>query len=163
MHATVDDNYGSVRVRNELVGRGIDVSRNAVARIMRKYSIRAAGAKRFRVMTMDSRHDHPIAPNILDREFAVEKINQVWLADITYVQTDEGFLYLAGVLDLCSRRIVGWSMTDHIRAELALDALKMAIKRRKPAEGLLHHSDCGVHMRAESIARSLRSRRSRRA
>lgn len=144
VHATVDDDYGAIRVRRELVARGIPVGRHAVARVMRKNDIRAACSKKFRVTTTDSRHDHAIAPNLLERDFAVDVPDKVWLADITYIPTAEGFLYLAGVMDLCSRRIVGWSMQDNLRADLALDALRMAIARRQPAAGLIHHSDRGV-------------------
>jgi putative transposase len=144
VHATVDDDYGRIRVRRELAARGISVGLHAVERVMRKNGIRAACSKRFRVRTTDSGHDHATAPNLLDRDFTAEMPNQVWLADITYIPTAEGFLYLAGVMDLCSRRIVGWSMQDNLRADLALDALRMAIARRQPPEGLIHHSDRGV-------------------
>jgi putative transposase len=144
VHATVDDDYGSPRVHRELVGRGIEVGRHAVARVMRKNGLRAACSRKFRVKTTDSAHDHPIADNLLARDFSVDRPDRVWLADITYIQTAEGFLYLAGVLDLCSRRIVGWSMQAHLGAELALGALRMAIAKRRPSSGLIHHSDRGV-------------------
>lgn len=144
VHETVDDDYGCIRVRQELVGRGISVGRHAVGRVMRKHGIRAACAKRFRVATTDSGHGHAIAPNLLGRAFAAEAPNRVWLADITYIPTAEGFLYLAGVMDLYSRRVVGWSMQDNLRADLALGALRMATARRGPAAGLVHHSDRGV-------------------
>ena len=108
---------------------------------MHHYGIRARTPRRFRVRTTDSHHDLPIAPNRLDQKFAAERPNQVWLADITYVPTGEGWLYLAAVLDLFTRKIVGWAMRDHMRAELAIAALTMAIQRQKPSPGLIHHSD----------------------
>jgi putative transposase len=94
--------------------------------------------------TTDSRHDLPIAPNLLDRNFTAAAPNRIWLADITYVETDQGWLYLATVLDLYSRGIVGWAMQDHLRAELPLAALRMAISAKRPGPGLIHHSDRGV-------------------
>ena len=100
--------------------------------------------RQFVAHTTDFNHDHPVAPNVLEREFHAELPNQKWLTDITYIPTDEGFLYLAGVMDMCSRKIVGWSMADHLRTELCLDALSMALQSRKPGDGLIHHSDRGV-------------------
>jgi transposase InsO family protein len=94
--------------------------------------------------TTDSAHNRPIAPNVLDRQFTAPSPNRKWATDITYIPTDEGWLYLAGVIDLHSRRIVGWSMADHMRTELASDALGMALASRQPPAGLLHHSDRGV-------------------
>jgi putative transposase len=94
--------------------------------------------------TTDSRHDLPIAPNLLDRNFTAERPDAVWLADLSYIPTGEGWLYLAAIKDLATREIVGWSMADHLRAELACDALRMALQRRQPPPGLIHHSDRGV-------------------
>jgi transposase InsO family protein len=136
--------YGSPRVHAVLVGEGREVCRNTVAKVMRQRGIKARTHHRFKVLTTDSRHDHPIAPNVLNREFAAQKINTRWATDITYIHTDEGILYLAGVMDLCSRKIVGWSMAEHMRAELVCDALNMALNARRPGDDLLHHSDRGV-------------------
>ena len=138
--------YGSPRVHRTLVDGGERVCRNTVAKVMKAHGIRAKTRKRFRVRTTESNHPHPIAPNRLDRRFVAAKINQVWLTDITYIPTGEGFLYLAGVMDLCSRRIIGWSMTNHLRVELVETALRMAVAARGPKlpRGLLHHSDRGV-------------------
>ncbi|MGY4627052.1 transposase InsO family protein [Bradyrhizobium sp. USDA 4486] len=97
-----------------------------------------------RVRTTDSRHDFPIAANLLERNFVAAAPNHIWLADITYIQTDQGWLYLATVMDLYSRKIVGWAMADHLRAELPLAALRMAIAAQRPNAGLIHHSDRGV-------------------
>ncbi len=136
--------YGSPRVHRALRARGEAVSENTVARVMREEGIRGKTKRKFMPRTTDSVHDHPVAPNVLDRHFETTAPNRVWLSDITYIWTDEGWLYLAGVLDLFSRKIVGWSMADHLRAELVGDALEMAVCRRQPGSGLLHHSDRGV-------------------
>ncbi|MGY4430769.1 transposase InsO family protein [Bradyrhizobium sp. F1.13.1] len=97
-----------------------------------------------RVRTTDSRHDFPIAPNLIERNFSSAAPNQIWLADITYIETDQGWLYLATVMDLYSRKIAGWAMADHLRADLPLTALRMAISTQQPGAGLIHHSDRGV-------------------
>jgi putative transposase len=136
--------YGSPRVHQALKKQGVNCSRKQVERLMRQEQIRSTRHRRFRIKTTDSNHDHPLAANVLDRQFERKKINQAWASDITYVATDEGWLYVASVMDLCSRRIIGWSTADHLRAELATEALSMAIRARCPNEGLLHHSDRGV-------------------
>lgn len=136
--------YGSPRIRSELLRQGVRLNRKTVARIMRESSIRSKVARKFKVRTTDSDHGHPVAPNVLDRRFTAEKPDAAWLCDITYIPTREGFLYLAGVMDLCSRRIVGWSMADHLRVELVGAALRMATAARSPSPGLIHHSDRGV-------------------
>lgn len=136
--------YGSPKIRAELLKQGVKLNRKTVARIMRESSIRSKVTRRFRVRTTDSNHTHPVAPNMLDRKFAAREPDAVWLCDITYIPTREGWLYLAGVMDLCSRRIVGWSMAEHLRVELVRDALSMATTTRSPSEGLIHHSDRGV-------------------
>ena len=125
--------YGAPKIRGELLKRGVKRNRKTIARIMRESSIRSKIARKFRVRTTDSNHAHPVAPNVLARNFTVEKPDAAWLCDITYTPTGEGFLYLAGVMDLCSRRIVGWSMQAHLRAELVRDALAMATAARRPA------------------------------
>ncbi len=144
VHAQTRGVYGSPRVRTELMHRGVTRNRKTIARVMRKHAIRSKVKRKFRAATTDSNHDHPIAANLLDRSFTVEAPDTVWLCDITYIPTGEGWLYLAGVMDLCSRRIVGWSMAAHMRVELVIDALEMARARRDPPPGLLHHSDRGV-------------------
>jgi len=144
VHAASRGTYGSPRVRSELTHQGVTRNRKTIARIMHKHAIRSKVKRKFRVRTTDSNHDHPIVPNLLDRNFTVEALDKVWLCDITYIPTGEGWLYLAGVMDLCSRKIVGWSMAEHMRAGLVIDALEMARTRRNPPPGLLHHSDRGV-------------------
>jgi putative transposase len=136
--------YGSPRVHAALVQEGRKVCRNTVAKVMRLRGIQPRTHRRFKVRTTDANHDHPIAPNVLGRNFQAQKINRTWLTDITYIPTGEGWLYLAGVMDLCSRRIIGWSMAEHMRAELVCDALNMALAARTPGADLLHHSDRGV-------------------
>ena len=135
--------YGSPRVRDELVDQGLEIGRNRVARLMREMGLRGVSPRKFRVTT-DSNHDHPIAKNLLDRNFEASKPNEKWTTDITYVWTGEGWLYLAVVMDLYSRRIVGWSAADHMRTSLCLDALRKALALRTDVEGLIHHSDRGV-------------------
>jgi transposase InsO family protein len=137
-------NYGSPRVHRELQAVGVSCCENTVAKRMRACGLRAKTKRRFRVCTTDSRHGHAVAPNRLDRQFRQAKPNQVWAADITYIPTQEGWLYLAAVIDLCSRRVVGWATADHLRAELACQALKDAVLRRRPSSELMHHSDRGV-------------------
>lgn len=136
--------YGSPRVQRALGQEGCHVCRNTVAKVMKEQGIQARTYRRFRIRTTDSAHEHPVADNVLDRGFTAPGLNQVWLTDITYVATDEGWLYLAGVMDLCSRKIIGWSMARHLRADLVCDALNMALRSRRPGAGLLHHSDRGV-------------------
>jgi len=135
--------YGSPRVHEALVAQGEKVCENTVAKVMRQRHIRAKTKKKFVPRTTDSVHDQPVAGNLLNRHFTATLPNQKWVADITYIPTDEGWLYLAGVLDLCSRKIVGWSMAEHLETTLVADALAMAVARRSPQAGLLHHSDRG--------------------
>jgi putative transposase len=135
--------YGSPRVFEALKALGENVSENTVAGIMQEREIRAKTKKKYVPRTTDSQHQQPIARNILDRQFKAGLPNQKWAADITYVPTGQGWLYMAGVIDLCTRKIVGWSMAEHMRSDLVEDALKMAIARQQPGDGLLHHSDRG--------------------
>lgn len=126
----------------ELQARGIRVGKKRVQWLMQRHGIQARGKKKF-VVTTDSRHDLPIADNLLARNFTPETPNQVWTSDITYIATDEGWLYLTAVLDLFSRQVVGWSMRDHMQASGVTDALRMAWFRRHPEPGLIFHSDRG--------------------
>jgi len=136
--------YGSPRITVELQAAGVEVCRNTVDKYMHQEGIEGCTPRRFRVQTTDSRHDHPIAPNRLQQQFEAAAPDTKWCCDITYVPTDQGWLYLAAVIDLCSRKIVGWAMAEHLRSELCLEALSMALQRRQPQAGLLHHSDRGV-------------------
>jgi transposase InsO family protein len=134
--------YGSRRIVNQLKAEGYQIGRYKVRRLMRELGLKAKSPKRYKVTT-DSRHSFPVAPNLLNRKFDVDIPNRVWTTDITYVWTFEGWMYLAVVLDLYSRQVVGWSMDKRMKKQLALDALAMAYWRRKPLPGLLHHSDRG--------------------
>jgi putative transposase len=136
--------YGSPRVHAELAAQGVRCTRNTVAKLMRQAGLRSKMRRRFVVRTTDSRHGHPLAENLLDRQFTWALPNQAWVADITCIPTAEGWLYLAAVLDLCSRKVVGWAAADHLRAELACDALQAALDQRGQRGELLHHSDRGV-------------------
>ena len=140
-----DGSYGAPRIQHELKDAGLSVGTKRVARLMRQDGLQARAPRRWRPATTDSAHAHPIAPNLLDRQFDVHGValNQVWVSDITYVPTRAGWVYLATVLDLASRRVVGWAMRDTLDAELAVSALHMAIGARRPARGLIHHSDRG--------------------
>ena len=149
--------YGSPRVCAALRAEGETVCVNTVADLMKEREIRARTKRKFTPRTTDSRHQQPLAENVLDRQFAADKPDRKWVVDITYIPTDQGWLYLSGVMDLCTRKIVGWSMADHMRTELVTDALQMAIARRDPGEGLLHHSDRGVQYTSEDYLHLLQS------
>jgi putative transposase len=142
IHAEVKGEYGWPRMWKELLGRGVRVGKSRVQQAMQTHGIKARGKRKF-VVTTDSKHALPIAPNLLNREFTVDAPNSVWTSDITYIATGEGWLYLAAVIDLFSRQVVGWSMQPHMQASLVTDALRMAWFRRQPAPGLVFHSDRG--------------------
>lgn len=144
LHQGRERAYGSPRLTPELKALGHACSENRVARLMQRHGVRAQGRKRFVPRTTDSDHDQPIAPNRLAGRPAPSGPNQVWVTDLTYVLTAQGWLYLALVMDLWSRRIVGWAMADHLRSELVLAALEMAVTHRRPLKGLILHSDRGV-------------------
>lgn len=135
-------NYGSPRVLQDLRAQGWRVSKKRVEKLMRDNGMQAKRKRRFRTTTK-SDHTRPVAPNVLNREFDVDAPNTVWAGDISYIWTREGWLYLAVILDLFSRRVVGWAMSNRIDTKLALDAMDMALDRRRPDGGLLHHSDRG--------------------
>ena len=155
IHSAVKKRYGSPRMHAELVARGHSCSVNAVAKIMKGLGIRAISHRKFRVSTTDSNHDFPVAPNVVDRDFAAAKPNEIWLTDITYIPTREGWLYLAAVEDLYSRRVVGWSMGTAMESRLVVDALEMAVKQRFPDAGLVAHSDRGSQYASEHYRRTL--------
>lgn len=142
--------YGSPRMTRELHRRGRVCGKNRVAILMRRYGLRVVQRRCFRPSTTDSEHDFPIAPNRMAQMEASARPDQTWVSDITYVPTDEGWLYLAGILDACSRRVVGWAMSDRLDTQLTLDALRMALAHRRPPRGLLHHSDRGSQYASEA-------------
>jgi putative transposase len=154
IHAEVKARYGSPRIHAGLVARGEPCCVNTAARLMRQHGIAAKARRKFRATT-DSNHDRPVATNVLGRRFEPEAANQAWTADITYVATAEGWLYLAAVEDLYSRQIVGWSMGSRIDSRLVVDALEMAISRRLPGAGLVAHSDRGSQYASEHYRRLL--------
>ena len=148
--------YGSPRVHRALRIDGVIVCRNTVARLMRAAKIRAKTRRRYVPRTTDSTHSKPVAENVLDRDFAAAAPDRKWLADITYVPTDQGWLYLAGVLDAFSRKLVGWAMAGHMKVDLVGDALKMALEHRQPdGDKLLHHSDRGSQYASDDYQRIL--------
>ena len=159
VHRDSHGRYGSPRVHAVLKGQGRGISRGRIERMMHHHGIRAIMAKPRRVRTTDSRHGLPIAPNLVARDFTAKAANRVWLADITYIPTAEGWLYLAAVMDLFSRRIVGWAMRDTMQVELASAALTMAIRQRKPQAGLIHHSDRGVQYASHAYRQNSLGRR----
>ena len=142
IHEELKGAYGSPRMVKELRGRGFPASKERVERLMRENGIHARHKRRYKVTT-DSKHNLPVAPNLLDRNFTPCAPNQAWTSDITYLWTNEGWLYLAIVLDLFNREVVGWSLKPRMTADIVTDALTMAWFRRKPAAGLIHHSDRG--------------------
>src|ERR1700710_2846631 len=157
VHRDTGGRYGSPRIHAELKAQGRGVSRGRIERLMRHHGIRAIMARPRWVRTTDSRHDLPIAANLLKRNFTAPAPNRIWLADITYVETDQGWLYLATVLDLYSRKIVGWAMCDHLRADLPLAALRMPISAQRPEAGLIHHSDRGVQYASAEYRKVIQS------
>jgi len=146
--------YGSPRVHEELRAQGERVSRKRVARLMSQQGIYGRKPRRFRTTT-DSNHASPVAPNRLRPRLQVREPNRVWVADITYIRTREGWLYLAVILDVHSRRVVGWAAAEHMQTELALHALGNALRRRRPPQGLIHHSDRGTQYASEAYRRVL--------
>lgn len=142
--------YGAPRIHAALKKRGEACGLHRVERLMQVAGIRSKVRRKFK-KTTDSNHPHPIAPNILDQKFSVGAPNQVWVSDITYIWTEEGWLYLASTLDLYSRKVVGWAMSAYMPASLVVGALQMAIDQRSPPRGLLHHSDRGVQYAANAF------------
>jgi transposase InsO family protein len=149
--------YGSPRIYRELKDQGVVCSENRVARVMRLRDLQAKQSKRFKTTTRRNRA-HPAAPNLLKRDFTADRPDQKWLADITYIATLEGWLYLATILDLHTRRIVGWAMSDRMTSALTIAALKMALLQRQPQAGLIHHSDQGSQYTDQAYQALLKDR-----
>jgi transposase InsO family protein len=147
-------NYGSPRVHKDLLAKGERVSRKRVVRLMQERGLKGKVRRRW-VKTTDSKHDQPVAANVLDRNFEATAPNQRWAGDVTYLRTPDGWLYLAVILDLYSRRVVGWALSPFNDRRLALRALEMAVKRRRPAPGLIHHTDQGSPYASEDYQRAL--------
>ena len=157
IHQESRGTYGSPRVTTELKEQGETVGHNRVARIMKENGVVGTPKKKF-VVTTDSEHEHPVAPNLLKRQFNPDAPNQVWVSDITYVRTYAGWTYLATILDLFNRQVVGWSHDTHMRAELVTEAFEMAWLQRRPEPGLIFHSDRGVQYASKDF-RDVLSRR----
>jgi len=154
IHKALKGAYGSPRMVRELRGRAIPASKPRVERLMREHHIRGRHKRRYKATT-DSKHTLPIAENLLDRNFTLAAPNRAWSSDITCVWTDEGWLYLAVVLDLFNREVVGWSIKSRMTADIVIDALTMAWFRRRPAAGLIHHSDRGSQYASHAHRRKL--------
>jgi len=149
IHSASRETYGSPRVYRQLLREGFDVGRERVARLMQAAGLHGRVRRRFK-KTTDSKHKRPIAENVLNREFEVETADSVWCADITYIPTAAGFVYLAAIIDLATKMIVGWSMATHMRTELIENAFTNALSWRTPAKHLVHHSDRGSQYASES-------------
>jgi putative transposase len=158
IHQLSRKTYGSPRVHAELRKQGWRCNTNRVARLMRQENL--VGQRKYRkVITTNSKHSYPVAPNLLNRDFEAQKPNQKWVADITYIPTAEGWLYLAGVMDLYSRKIVGWEMSGEMKTDLVENALRMALYQRQPKSNLLHHSDRGSQYASNQLQTILRANR----
>lgn len=155
IHRSSRKTYGSPRIFSQLKALGFKTSKSKVERLMRENKIRAKMKRKFKATT-NSKHDHPVAKNILNRNFAPEAVNKVWAGDITYIWTKEGWLYLAVILDLFSRQVVGWSMSERMTKGLAINALSMAITKRRPPKGLIHHTDRGSQYACSSYRKILK-------
>ena len=154
-HAGSKREYGWPRIWKELLARSVQVGKDRIQKLMKLHGIKARKKPRY-VVTTDSKHNLPIAPNLLDRNFQPEQPDAVWTSDITYIPTDEGWLYLAAVMDLHSRQVVGWSMAPHMQTSLVADALRMAWFRRRPDAGLIFHSDRGSQYCSHEFQAALR-------
>jgi len=156
-HSASHGIYGSPKIHRDLADDGIKCGKNRVARIMREAGIRSRTKRKFKATT-DSKHNLPVAPNLLNQEFSVQSTGQVWVADITYIHTLAGWLYLAVILDLGNRKVVGWSASSRITRQLAINALDMALGRHTPDEGLIHHSDRGSQYASADYQSALESK-----
>lgn len=154
IHAESRKTYGSPRVHRELHAQGTAISRKRVERLMREAGVFVKQKARF-VVTTDSNHDQPVAPNLLEQDFTAVAPDRRWVTDITYVPTEEGWLYVATILDLFSRRAVGWAMQERMNRSLVLSALEMAVAQRQPKPGLVHHSDRGSQYASEDYRNAL--------
>lgn len=155
IHDSSKQRYGSPRIQEELAANDTRVGRKRVARLMKENGLSARTKPRF-VKTTDSNHEFPVAPNLLQRDFSADAPNETWVGDITYLDTREGWLYLAVLIDLYSRRVVGWAMSERIDTALAAGALRMALAQRKPQRGLIHHTDRGSQYASHQYRRMLR-------
>lgn len=157
VHKQSDYRYGSPRIADELREQGVKVSRNRVARLMKKAGIRSIIYKKYRVQTTESDHEYPVAKNLLNREFTADKPGQKWVSDITYIATGQGWLYLTVILDLADRKVIGWAMSDSMKAvDTTVSAWRMALKNREINSHLLFHSDRGIQYACTEFRDELR-------
>lgn len=154
-HEKSRETYGARRIRQDLVEDDELISRTRVGRLMKQQGLESKVKRKFKATT-NSNHGRPVAPNLLDREFQVDQLDTVYAGDITYIPTDEGWLYLAVLLDLCSRAVVGWAMSERMTAQLVNDALMMAIWKRKPPKGLMVHSDRGSQYASDLYQKTIK-------
>lgn len=154
--AASDDTYGSRRMKHAMNGLGYPISRNKARKLMREAGVQVRHRKKYKVTT-NSNHKQPVFENLLQRQFEVAQPDQVYASDVTYIWTQQGWLYLAVVIDLCSRKVVGWSMSTRMKAQLVCDALKMAIWQRRPKAGLIHHSDRGSQYASKAFRQLLKA------
>ena len=154
--AESDDTYGSRRMKRAMNDQGYSISRNKARRLMKEANVPVRRRRKYK-MTTNSHHKQPVFENLLQRQFDVTQPDQVYASDVTYIWTQEGWLYLAVVIDLCSRKIVGWSMSSRMKAQLVCDALKMAIWQRRPKAGLIHHSDRGSQYASKAFRQLLKA------
>jgi len=150
-----DDTYGSRRMKRAMNCLGYPISRSKARKLMKEANVVVHRRKKYKVTT-NSNHKHPVFENLVQRQFEVEQVDQVYAADVTYIWTQEGWLYLAVVIDLCSRKVVGWSMSSRIKAQLVCDAMQMAIWQRRPKAGLIHHSDRGSQYASKAFRQLLK-------
>lgn len=155
IHAEVKGEYGWPRMQKELQARGIRIGKERVRKLMQQHGIQAASRRKF-VVTTDSKHNLPVAPDLVQRQFTPQAPNQLWCGDITYIATDEGWLYLAAVIDMFNRQVVGWSLQPHMQTSLVKDALAMAWWRRHPPAGVIFHSDRGSQYCSHSFQAALK-------
>lgn len=151
-----DYTYGSRRMKKALNAAGYPVNRHQARKLMKEAGVQVRHRRKYKVTT-NSNHQQPVFDNLLSREFDVPQIGQVYVSDITYIWTQEGWLYLAVVIDLCSRKVVGWSMSTRMKAQLVCDALRMAVWQRRPKSGLIHHSDRGSQYASKAFRRLLKA------
>ena len=157
LHAASHGIYGAPRIHRDLIDDGVPCGKNRVARIMRKAGLRSRTKKKFKATT-NSRHNLPVAPNVLNQHFSAQAPDSAWVGDITYIPTEQGWLYLAVLLDLFNREVVGWSASARMTRQLAIDALLMALGRRSPQKGLLHHTDRGGQYASNDYQKILKER-----
>lgn len=155
IHGQSRETYGARRIREELIENGESISRTRVGRLMKEQELESKSKRQFKATT-DSNHERPVAPNRLNRAFQVNQPDRVYAGDITYIPTDEGWLYVAVLIDLYSRAVVGWAMSEGMKAPLVNDALTMAVWKRKPSRGLMVHSDRGSQYASELYQNTLK-------